>query len=80
MLAAEVAGHDHDGVLEVDRPALRVGQPAVVEKLEEDVEHLRMGLLDLVEEDHGVWPAADGLGELTGFVVADVAGRGADQA
>ena len=35
---------------------------------------------DLVEQDHRVRAAADGLGELAAFVVADVAGRGADQA
>ena len=80
MLAAQVAGHDDDRVLEVDGPALGVGQPAVVEQLEQDVEHLRVGLLDLVEQDHGVGPAADRLGQLAGLVVADIAGRRADQA
>ena len=40
------------------------------------VEHVRMGLLDLVEQHHGVRPAADRLGQLTALVVADVAGRG----
>ena len=80
MLAAQVAGHDHDGVLEVDRPSLGVGQPAVVEQLEQDVEHLRVRLLDLVEEDDRVGPAADGLGQLAGLVVADIAWRRADQA
>ena len=39
-----------------------------------------MRLLDLVEEDDGVGPAADGLGQLAAFVVADVARRRADQA
>ena len=37
-------------------------------------------LLDLVEEDHAVGPAADRLGELAALLEADVAGRGADQA
>ena len=39
-------------VLEVHRPALAVGQPAVVQDLQQDVEHVRVGLLDLVEQDH----------------------------
>ena len=77
---ADVARHDHDGVLEVDRPALAVGQATVVEDLEQDVEHVRVGLLDLVEQHHLVRPAADGLGQLAALVVADVAGRRADQA
>ena len=38
-----------------------------------------MRFLDFVEKDDGVRPTADGLGELTAFFVADVAGRRADQ-
>ena len=79
LLAADVAGHDHDGVLEVHRPALRVGQAAVVEHLEQHVEHVRVGLLDLVEQHHLVRPPPDGLGQLAALLVADVAGRRPDQ-
>ena len=75
----DVRGHDDDGVLEVDRAALAVGEPAVVEDLEQDVEDVVVRLLDLVEEDDAVGPAAHGLGELAALVVADVAGRRADQ-
>ena len=79
MLAADVRGHDDDRVLEVDRPALRVRQTPVVQHLQQRVEDVRVGLLDLVEEDHAVRAAPDLLGELSGLVVADVAGRGADE-
>ena len=51
VVAAEVRGHHDDGVAEVDRAALAVGQPPVVEHLEEHVEDVGMRLLDLVEED-----------------------------
>ena len=61
-LRGDVAGHDDDGVLEIDRAALAVGQPAVVQHLEQDVEDVAVGLLDLVEQDDAVGPAADGLG------------------
>ncbi len=40
------------GVGEVDRAALAVGEAAVVEDLQEDVEDVGVGLLDFVEEDH----------------------------
>src|ERR1019366_10091369 len=50
----EIAGQDDDGVLEVDRAALPVGQPAVIENLQEHVPHVRVGLLDLVEQDDRV--------------------------
>ena len=51
----------------------------VLQDLEEDVEHLGMRLLDLVEQDDAVVLAADGLGQLAALVEADVAGRRADQ-
>jgi hypothetical protein len=60
----EVRGHDDDRVLEVDHPAeLSVRMP-LVEHLEEDVEHVRVRLLDLVEEHHRVRLAPDLLREL----------------
>ena len=40
QLASEIGGHDQNGVAEVDRTALAVSQPAVVEDLQEDVEHV----------------------------------------
>ena len=47
----EVRGHDDDAVPEVDPAPLGVRELPVLEDLEEDVEDLRVGLLDLVEED-----------------------------
>ena len=76
---ADVRRHDHDHVPEVDLAALRVGQLPVLEDLQEDVEDVRVRLLDLVEEHDRVRLAAHGLGELAALVVADVAGRRADQ-
>jgi len=38
VVRAELGGHDDDGVGEVDGAALGVGEPAVVEDLEEEVE------------------------------------------
>ena len=38
-----------------------------------------VGLLDLVEQEHRVRPAAHGLGQLSALVIADVAGRRAHQ-
>ena len=77
---ADVRGHDQHRVAEVDRAALAVGEAPVVEHLQEDVEDLGVRLLDLVEQDDRVRPPAHGLGELAALVVADVAGRRADQA
>ena len=49
---AQVRGHDQHRVLEVDGPALGVGQAPVVHHLQQDVEDIGVRLLDFVEEDH----------------------------
>ena len=49
---AEVGGHDQHGVAEVDRAALGVGEATLLQDLEQRVEHVGVGLLDLVEEHH----------------------------
>ena len=79
ILRAEIRGQDQDHVAEVDRTTLAVGQPTVVEHLQQDVEDLAVGLLDLVEQDHRVRAPADRFGELAALVVADVPGRCPDQ-
>ncbi len=78
LLRADVGGHDDDGVLEVDMAALAVGQHAVFEDLQQDVEHIRVRLLDLVEQHDRVRVAAHLFGELAALVVADVARRRTD--
>ena len=79
-VAPQVGGHDQHGVGEVDRAALAVGEAPVVEHLQQDVEHVRVRLLDLVEQHDRVRAPPDRLGELAALLVADVTGRGADQA
>ena len=79
LARAEVRRHDDDGVGEVHRAALAVGQAPVVEELQQDVPDLGVGLLDLVEQHDAVRAAPHRLGELPAVAVADVAGRRADQ-
>ena len=79
VAGAEVRRHDDDGVLEVHHPALGVGQATVLQDLQQRVEDVGVGLLDLVEQDHGERLAADLLGELAALFVADVSGRGTEQ-
>ena len=77
--SADVGGHDENRVLEVDGAALGIGKSSVINELQEDVEDVRVGLFDLVEEDDGVGPAAHRLGQLPTLIEADVARRRADQ-
>ena len=77
---AGVGGHDQDHVAEVDLLAVVVGQLAVVHHLQQDVEQVRVRLLDLVEQQHAVRMLVDAVGQKPALVEADIAGRGADQA
>ena len=80
QLGADVAGHDEKCVAEIDAAPLGVGEGAVLHNLEEHIECFGVGFFDFVEEHDRVGAAADGLGELPAFFVADVSGRGADEA
>ena len=59
---------------------LSVRQPTVVKELEKCVEHIRMSLLDLVEQNDRIRSTPDGLGQLASFVISDIPGRCPDQA
>ncbi len=78
-LRTEVRGHDDQRVAEIDGTALAIGQAAVVEHLQQDVEHVGMRFLDLVEQHHLVRPAPHRFGERAALVIADIARRRADQ-
>ncbi len=79
IFGAEIGGHDDERVAEIDGAALAVGEPAVVEHLEQHVEHVGVRLLDLVEQDDLIGPPAHGLGQRAALFIADIAGRRADQ-
>ncbi len=76
---ADVGRHDDQDVFEVDDAALRVGQAAVFEHLQQQVEDVRMRLFDFVEQHDRVRTAPHGFGQLTALFVADVSRRCADQ-
>ncbi len=79
-LGAEIRGHDQDRVPEIGGAALAVGQPAVLERLQQHVEHVGMRLLDLVEQHDLIRLAPDLLGQRAAVVIADIARRRADHA
>ena len=78
-MAADVGRHDDDGVLEIDCAALTIGQPAIVENLQQHVEHIVVRFFDFVEQDHGIRPPPHGFGQLAAFFEADVPGRRANE-
>nr|ADI18604.1 hypothetical protein [uncultured Rhodospirillales bacterium HF4000_24M03] len=78
-VATQIGGHHDQCILEIDQPPLPIGQPPVIEYLEQDVENIGMGFFDLVEQDDLIGPAADCFGQRAAFVVSDIAGRRPDQ-
>ena len=58
----QVGGHDDHRVLEVDAATLSIGETTLFEDLKEGVEDVRMGFLDLVEQNHGEGLAPNCLG------------------
>ena len=78
-IRADVRREQDDRVREVDRAPAAVREATLVEHAEEALEHVAVGLLDLVEEDDLVRTTAHRLGELPARLVADVAGRRADE-
>jgi hypothetical protein len=71
----QIARHDEDRVPEVDRASLSVGEPTVIQDLQQNVEYLRVRLLDLVEQHDAVWSPPHRLGELPSLFISDVSGR-----
>ena len=64
---------------EIDRPPLRVGDAAIIEHLQQNVEYIRMRLFDFVEEDDRIRLPADRLRQLAAFFITNVTGRSTDQ-
>ncbi len=80
LFRAGIGGHHQDDVAEIGGAAVVVGQLAVVHHLQQQVEDVRMGLLDLVHQHHRVRVLEHRIGEQAALVEADIARRRADQA
>ena len=76
---AQVRGHDDDRVTEIHRVPQPVGEPAVLEDLQEQVPDIGVGLFDLVEQEHAVRVPADALGQVPAFLVPHIPRRGTDE-
>ena len=79
MRRSDVRRHNHHGILKIHHMALGIGQPTIVEQLEQHMEHIGMGFFHLVEQNRGIRLAAHGFGQLPALVIADIPRRRADQ-
>ncbi len=66
-------------MLKVYGSALGIGDPAIVQHLEQDIEHIRMGLLQLIEQNDRIGLPADLFGQLTSLIIAHIARRGTNE-
>src|ERR1700751_2304496 len=78
-LAADVAGHNNDRVLEIDRATLTIGDPAIVQDLEQHIKDIRVRFFDLIKEDDAIRFAAHRFTQLAAFLITDIARRRSDQ-
>ena len=62
---AEVRGHHQHGVAKIDRPARGIGQATIAKDLEQEVMHVSVRLLDLIEQDHTERLQANAPGEFS---------------
>ena len=79
VVAAQIGGHQNDGVAEVDYPPFAVAHKAPVEHLIEQVHHVAMRLFHFVEQHHAVRAFANGFGKYATLTVTNVAWRRAFQ-
>ncbi|OPZ77664.1 MAG: hypothetical protein BWY79_01082 [Actinobacteria bacterium ADurb.Bin444] len=77
---ADVGCHDDDGIAKIHGPALGIGETSILQDLEQDVEYIRMGLFDLIQQDNTIRFPPHGFSELASLFVPDITGRGAHQA
>src|SRR5579863_9933324 len=78
-LARDIGSHDHNRVAEIHRAAVAVGQPSVVEQLQQHVEYIAMSLFDFVEQNHGIRAPTHRFRKLPALLETDVARRRPDQ-
>ena len=75
----QIRGQDDDGILKIHRPALGVGNSAVIQDLQQNVEDVRMRLFDFIKQEHRIGLSADGLCQLSSLFIAYISGRRPNQ-
>ncbi len=54
-------------------------EPSIFQKLEQNIEYIRMSFLDLVKEYYGVWFFANRLSQLASFFITYISRRRTDK-
>ena len=80
LACTDIRRHDQNCILKVDPSAKTVSQTTFVQDLQQQVEHVRMRFLDLIQQDNRVGLTADLLGQLTALFITYISRRRTDQA
>lgn len=78
-LVAEVGRQEEDDIFAVNQAAFTVCHFALIERLVEQVEHIRVRFFHFIEQYYRVGFLANRFGQYAAFTVANVARRGANQ-
>src|SRR6478672_7573696 len=78
-LGPDIRGHDDYRVTEVDALAAAISDPALIERLEEEIEQRRAGFLDLVEQHDTVRVVLQAVREHAAAIRANDAARHSDE-
>ena len=79
LARAGIGGHDQYDVAEIGLASIVVGQGAVVHHLQQQIEDIRVGLFDFIEEHDGMRMFGDRLGQQATLIETDITGGGANQ-
>src|SRR5690606_21168253 len=75
MRAVDIGRHDDHRVPEVHGASLRIRESPVIQDLQENVEHVRVRLLDLIEKDHRIRATTHCFSKLSTLLIANVSRR-----
>ena len=79
QVRSEVGRHHDNRIAKIHGAALAVGQAAVFQHLEQDVEHIGMCFLHFIQQQQRIGATPNRLGKITALLVAYIARRRADK-
>ena len=74
-----IRGHDKNSVLKVHGSSLRIGNTAIIQNLQKNIEYIRMCLFHFIKKYNRIGLSSYSLCQLTTLLVSYISGRCSDQ-
>ena len=58
-MAADIAGHDDDRVLEIHHPAFIISQSSIIQYLQQYIPNIRMCFFNFIQQHNTIWFASN---------------------